>query len=80
MRIHDLAFATRPVSHTARALLGGGSLRLVFAPYGDGWMDERSLSAVQPPTRPERPKRGHIGPIDLSAAREPIRTCRLFAN
>jgi cytochrome P450 len=47
MRTHDLAFATRPLSPTAMALLGDGSLGLVFAPYGDGWRQLRRLCTAE---------------------------------
>ncbi|XP_066395464.1 desmethyl-deoxy-podophyllotoxin synthase-like [Miscanthus floridulus] len=47
MRTHDLAFTTRPVSHTARALLGDGSLGLVFAPYGAGWRQLRRICTTE---------------------------------
>jgi cytochrome P450 len=47
MRTHDLAFATRPLSPTAMALLGDGSLGLVFAPYGDGWRQMRRLCTAE---------------------------------
>ncbi|KAL6896567.1 hypothetical protein ACP4OV_007139 [Aristida adscensionis] len=47
MRTHDLAFATRPMSPTAKLLLGEGSPGLVFAPYGDGWRQLRRVCATE---------------------------------
>ncbi|KAJ1292317.1 hypothetical protein BS78_02G383300 [Paspalum vaginatum] len=47
MRTHDLAFATRPISPTGRALLGDGSYGLVFAPYGEGWRQLRRICTTE---------------------------------
>ncbi|RCV14418.1 hypothetical protein SETIT_2G424600v2 [Setaria italica] len=47
MRANDLAFATRPISPTARVLLGEGSYGIVFAPYGDGWRQLRRICTTE---------------------------------
>ncbi|RLM87489.1 premnaspirodiene oxygenase-like [Panicum miliaceum] len=47
MRANDLAFATRPITPTAKILLGEGSYGLVFAPYGDGWRQLRRICTME---------------------------------
>ncbi|PAN15411.1 hypothetical protein PAHAL_2G485900 [Panicum hallii] len=47
MRSNDLTFATRPITPTAKILLGEGSYGLVFAPYGDGWRQLRRICTME---------------------------------
>ncbi|PUZ73427.1 hypothetical protein GQ55_2G472900 [Panicum hallii var. hallii] len=47
MRSNDLAFATRPITPTAKILLGEGRYGLVFAPYGDGWRQLRRICTME---------------------------------
>uniref|UniRef100_A0A453IFE3 Cytochrome P450 71D7 n=1 Tax=Aegilops tauschii subsp. strangulata TaxID=200361 RepID=A0A453IFE3_AEGTS len=45
-KTHDLAFATRPLSATARVLTNGGR-DIVFAPYGDHWRQVKKIAVFE---------------------------------
>uniref|UniRef100_A0A0E0E482 Cytochrome P450 n=1 Tax=Oryza meridionalis TaxID=40149 RepID=A0A0E0E482_9ORYZ len=46
-KTHDLAFATRPVTRTARLTLPEGGEGIIFAPYGDGWRQLRKICTLE---------------------------------
>ncbi|KQK06463.1 premnaspirodiene oxygenase [Brachypodium distachyon] len=46
MKAQDLAFCSRPMTPTGKALLGD-SPGLVFAPYGDAWRQLRKICALE---------------------------------
>jgi cytochrome P450 len=46
-KAHDLAFATRPVTRTARLTLPEGGEGVIFAPYGDGWRQLRKICTLE---------------------------------
>ncbi|GJN20685.1 hypothetical protein PR202_gb08088 [Eleusine coracana subsp. coracana] len=48
MRTHDVAFASRPHTPTAKILLGEGrSYGILFAPYGEEWRQLRRICAAE---------------------------------
>ncbi|CAN6180426.1 unnamed protein product [Urochloa humidicola] len=46
MKTHDVAFASRPLSATLRAMTDGGR-DIIFAPYGDRWRRLRKVAVVE---------------------------------
>ncbi|CAO2152693.1 unnamed protein product [Urochloa humidicola] len=46
MRTHDVAFASRPLSATIRALTNSGR-DVIFAPYGDRWRQLRKVAITE---------------------------------
>ncbi|CAO2152692.1 unnamed protein product [Urochloa humidicola] len=46
MRTHDVAFASRPLTATVRAISNGGR-DIAFAPYGDRWRQLRKLAITE---------------------------------
>uniref|UniRef100_A0A0D9V067 Cytochrome P450 n=1 Tax=Leersia perrieri TaxID=77586 RepID=A0A0D9V067_9ORYZ len=46
MRLHDTAFATRPLSATMRVLINGGR-NIALAPYGDYWRQIRKIAVTE---------------------------------